>query len=117
VVWAFVLITVVWGIVTFRVGLLIALQLVLPVLNLNLPITTFGRLRPLHTNAAIFAFAGNAVFATQGLMWRAIDARGNLSYPDFVETSGVRGPSQRHTKQILPGRSNTFARPCGKGRW
>jgi cytochrome c oxidase cbb3-type subunit I/II len=40
-----------------------AVQLALPAMNLGLPFTTFGRLRPLHTNAAIFAFGGNAIFA------------------------------------------------------
>ena len=45
------------------VGIVIALELVLPTLGMGLPILAFGRLRPLHTNAAIFAFAGNAVFA------------------------------------------------------
>jgi cytochrome c oxidase cbb3-type subunit I/II len=55
--------TVVWGVVGMTVGVLIALQLVLPQLSLDLPFLTFGRLRPLHTNAAIFAFAGNAFFA------------------------------------------------------
>ena len=60
---AFLLVTILWGVVAFLVGLLIAVQLVLPVMNLGLSFTGFGRLRPLHTNAAIFAFAGNAVFA------------------------------------------------------
>lgn len=59
----FALATLVWGIVAFAVGLLIALQLAAPALNLGLEFTSFGRLRPLHTNAAIFAFAGNAIFA------------------------------------------------------
>ena len=59
----FVIATVLWGLVGTLVGLIIALQLVLPGLNLNLPWLSFGRLRPLHTNAVIFAFAGNAVFA------------------------------------------------------
>ena len=45
------------------VGLLIALQLAFPVFNLGLEYTTFGRMRPLHTNAIIFAFVGNAIFA------------------------------------------------------
>ncbi len=45
------------------VGLLLATQLAAPKMNLGLPFTSFGRLRPLHTNAAIFAFAGNAIFA------------------------------------------------------
>ncbi len=59
----FVLAVVLWGVVAFLVGVIIALQMALPALNLGLPFTSFGRLRPLHTNAAIFAFAGNAVFA------------------------------------------------------
>ncbi len=52
-----------WGLVAMLVGLWLALMLVVPSLNLGLPQLTFGRLRPLHTNAAIFAFAGNAIFA------------------------------------------------------
>ena len=60
---SFVMATVLWGVVGMLVGLIIALQLVVPTLNLDLPWLTFGRLRPLHTNAVIFAFAGNAVFA------------------------------------------------------
>jgi cytochrome c oxidase cbb3-type subunit 1 len=53
-----------WGIVAFLVGVVIALQLAFPVLNLGLEWTTFGRLRPVHTSAAIFAFGGNALLAT-----------------------------------------------------
>jgi len=60
---AFLMITVLWGVVSLLVGLIIALELVVPALSLGLPYLSFGRLRPLHTNAAIFAFAGNAVFA------------------------------------------------------
>jgi cytochrome c oxidase cbb3-type subunit I/II len=59
---AFAIATVVWGIVGFSAGLLIACQLFWPELNLNLQFTTFGRLRPLHTNAVIFAFVGNGMF-------------------------------------------------------
>jgi cytochrome c oxidase cbb3-type subunit I/II len=59
----FTLATIIWGLVATLVGLLLALQLAVPALSFGLPQTTFGRLRPLHTNAAIFAFAGNAVFA------------------------------------------------------
>src|SRR5689334_10611825 len=58
----FVTATIVWGAVGMLVGLWCALQLALPDLNFG-PYLTFGRLRPLHTNAAIFAFAGNAIFA------------------------------------------------------
>jgi cytochrome c oxidase cbb3-type subunit 1 len=53
-----------WAIVAFLVGVVIALQLAFPALNLGLEWTTFGRLRPVHTSAAIFAFGGNALFAT-----------------------------------------------------
>jgi cytochrome c oxidase cbb3-type subunit I/II len=58
----FLVATFVWGLVGMLVGLVIALQLAYPALNLDLPWTSFGRLRPLHTNAVIFAFAGNAFF-------------------------------------------------------
>ena len=55
--------TVLWGMVAFLVGLIVALELVLPNLSMGLEFLSFGRLRPLHTNAAIFAFAGNSIFA------------------------------------------------------
>ncbi|QDF36613.1 MULTISPECIES: cytochrome-c oxidase, cbb3-type subunit I [Bradyrhizobium] len=53
-----------WGIAGFLVGLLIASQLAWPALNFDLPWTSFGRLRPLHTSAVIFAFGGNVLIAT-----------------------------------------------------
>ncbi len=53
-----------WGIAGFTVGVVIALQLAYPGLNLDLPWTNFGRLRPLHTSAVIFAFGGNVLLAT-----------------------------------------------------
>jgi cytochrome c oxidase cbb3-type subunit I/II len=59
---AFLYATVIWGIVGMTVGLWIALQLVYPALNFGIDFTTYGRLRPLHTNAVIFAFVGNAIF-------------------------------------------------------
>ncbi|MCL6415772.1 cytochrome-c oxidase, cbb3-type subunit I [Aestuariirhabdus sp. Z084] len=59
----FAIMTVIWGIVGMAVGVLIATQLVFPDLNFE-PYLTFGRLRPLHTNAVIFAFGGSALFAT-----------------------------------------------------
>jgi cytochrome c oxidase cbb3-type subunit I/II len=52
-----------FGIIGMLVGLLIALQLVYPSLSFGLEYTTFGRIRPLHTNAVIFAFVGNGIFA------------------------------------------------------
>ncbi len=53
--------TLFWGIIGMLVGVLIAFQLAFPDLNFGIPYTSFGRLRPLHTNAVIFAFVGNAV--------------------------------------------------------
>lgn len=55
--------TIAWGLVGMLVGLIVAVQLFLPEANLGNPYTTFGRIRPLHTNAVIFAFVGNAIFA------------------------------------------------------
>jgi len=60
----FAIMTIVWGIVGMLVGVVIAAQLAWPVLNFDIPWLTFGRLRPLHTNAVIFAFGGSALFAT-----------------------------------------------------
>ena len=54
--------TIVWGVVGMLAGLLASVQLFLPAANFALPITTFGRLRPVHTNAVIFAFVGNGIF-------------------------------------------------------
>jgi cytochrome c oxidase cbb3-type subunit 1 len=60
----FALMTVVWGIVGMLVGVIIAAQLIWPELSFNLPFLSYGRLRPLHTNAVVFAFGGSALFAT-----------------------------------------------------
>jgi len=58
----FAIATVIWGIVGMSAGLLAAIQLYFPDANLNFQFITFGRLRPLHTNAVIFAFVGNGMF-------------------------------------------------------
>ena len=58
----FAIATALWGAVGMLVGLIVALQLVYPALNFDFAPTTFGRLRPLHTNAVIFAFVGNGIF-------------------------------------------------------
>ncbi|MCF7555666.1 cytochrome-c oxidase, cbb3-type subunit I [Pseudomonas petrae] len=60
----FAIMTVVWGIIGMGLGVFIASQIVWPDLNFGLPWTTFGRLRPLHTNLVIFAFGGCALFGT-----------------------------------------------------
>jgi len=58
----FAIATILWGVVGMLVGLLVALQLVDPSFNLGNAYTTFGRARPIHTNAVIFAFVGNGIF-------------------------------------------------------
>ena len=60
----FAVMTIVWGLVGMLVGVIIAAQLAWPALNFDIPWLTYGRLRPLHTNAVIFAFGGSALFAT-----------------------------------------------------
>ena len=60
----FTIMTIVWGIVGMLVGLIIAAELIWPGLSFDLPFLTYSRLRPLHTNAVIFAFGGSALFAT-----------------------------------------------------
>lgn len=68
--------TMIWGLVGMLVGVLIAFQLAFPALNFGIPYTSFGRLRPIHTNAVIFAFVGNAVFAgAYYIMQRVLKAR------------------------------------------
>ncbi|NLJ07831.1 MAG: cytochrome-c oxidase, cbb3-type subunit I [Sphingobacteriales bacterium] len=79
--------TIVWGVVGMLVGILIALQLAFPALNFGIDFLSYGRLRPVHTNAVIFAFVGNAIFA--GLyysMQRLLKARvfnDTLAYINF----------------------------------
>ncbi|RPI13836.1 MAG: cytochrome-c oxidase, cbb3-type subunit I [Ignavibacteriae bacterium] len=58
----FAIATMVWAVVGMLVGVIIAIQLYLPALNLNFQYITYGRIRPLHTNGVIFAFVGNAIF-------------------------------------------------------
>jgi cytochrome c oxidase cbb3-type subunit I len=59
----FTIMTIVWGVVGMLVGVIIAAQLMWPALNFDVPWLSYGRLRPLHTNAVIFAFGGSALFA------------------------------------------------------
>jgi cytochrome c oxidase cbb3-type subunit 1 len=60
----FAVMTLIWGIVGMLVGVIIAAQLIWPALSFDIPWLSYGRLRPLHTNAVIFAFGGSALFAT-----------------------------------------------------
>ena len=75
-----VIATLFWGIAGFLVGLFIALQLTFPVLNLGIEYTSFGRLRPLHTSAVIFAFGGNALIATSYYVVQRT-CRARLAFP------------------------------------
>jgi cytochrome c oxidase cbb3-type subunit 1 len=75
-----VIATVFWGLAGLAVGLLIALQLAFPALNFGLEYTTFGRLRPLHTSAVIFAFGGNALIATSYYVVQRT-SRARLAFP------------------------------------
>tara|TARA_R110000782_G_scaffold167129_3_gene259091 strand:- start:10017 stop:11675 length:1659 start_codon:yes stop_codon:yes gene_type:complete len=78
-----VIATVFWGVTGFLVGLVIALQLAFPLLNLDLEWTTFGRLRPLHTSAVIFAFGGNALIATSFYVVQRT-CRARLAFPSLA---------------------------------
>ena len=74
--------TIFWGIVGMSVGLLAAVQLVWPFMNFEFQYSTFGRIRPLHTNAVVFAFVGNAFFmGAYYSMQRLLKAR---MYSDFL---------------------------------
>jgi cytochrome c oxidase cbb3-type subunit I/II len=54
--------TILWGVVGMLAGLLVAVEIYFPAANMGFPMTTFGRVRPVHTNAVIFAFVGNGIF-------------------------------------------------------
>jgi cytochrome c oxidase cbb3-type subunit I/II len=85
----FVYATIFWGIVAFIVGLYIALELAFPALNFGIEYITFGRLRPVHTNAAIFAFVGNGIFAgAYYSMQRLLKTR---MYSDFLSKINMWG--------------------------
>ncbi|MGV3480378.1 MAG: cbb3-type cytochrome c oxidase subunit I, partial [Sphingobium sp.] len=78
-----VIATVFWGLAGFLAGLYIALQLAFPALNLGIEYTSFGRLRPLHTSAVIFAFGGNALIATSFYVVQRT-CRARLAFPTMA---------------------------------
>ena len=78
-----VIATLFWGVAGMAAGLYIALQLAFPALNLNLEYTTFGRLRPLHTSAVVFAFGGNALIATSFYVVQRT-CRARLAFPTLA---------------------------------
>ena len=78
-----VIATVFWGVVGLLAGVAIASQLAWPLLNLHSEFTTFGRLRPLHTSAVIFAFGGNALIATSFYIVQRT-CRARLAFPTLA---------------------------------
>jgi cytochrome c oxidase cbb3-type subunit I len=78
-----VIATLFWGLAGMAAGLFIALQLAFPALNLGFEYTTFGRLRPLHTSAVIFAFGGNALIATSYYVVQRT-CRARLAFPTLA---------------------------------
>lgn len=74
--------TIVWGVVGMLAGLLIAFQLYFPSLSFELPYTTFGRVRPIHTNGIIFAFVGNGIF--MGVYYSLQRLLKTRMYSDFL---------------------------------
>ncbi len=79
-----VIATIFWGIAGFLVGVLIASQLAFPALNFGMDFTSFGRLRPLHTSAVIFAFGGNALIATSFYVVQRT-SRARLAFPGLAK--------------------------------
>ncbi len=78
-----VILTVFWAVVGFSMGVLIALQLSFPALNFGSEFTTFGRLRPLHTSAVVFAFGGTALIATSFYVVQRT-CRARLAFPSLA---------------------------------
>ncbi len=105
--------TLVWALVATLAGLIVALLLVLPTMFGGLQWLSFGRLRPLHTNAAIFAFAGNGIFAaiyysTQRLckarMWSDVLSRLHFwGWQAIIVAAAVTLPHGNHAKQRIRG--------------
>ena len=89
----FAVMSVVWGVVGMLVGVIIAAQLYWPALNFDTPWFTYGRLRPLHTNAVIFAFGGCALFATS-YAGAAIHRSRSISRSPIERASGKTRPSR-----------------------
>jgi cytochrome c oxidase cbb3-type subunit 1 len=83
----FAIMAVVWGVVGMLVGVWIAAQLAWPELNFGIPWLSYGRLRPLHTNAVIFAFGGSAPATT----WSSAPARRRCSCPSWPRSRSGAG--------------------------
>ena len=139
----FAFMTVVWGVVGMLVGVFIAAELAWPELNMGIPWLSYGRLRPLHTNAVIFAFGGSALtdaafqlHERDGTAWRIelppppggmVTARlyrpaeraGAFFARELVERLGtrrqVREPARARRRRQLAGRSPRARRAVADG--
>ena len=93
----FIYATLFWGVVGMSVGLLLAYYFLFPTLTEGVSWLSFGRLRPLHTNAVIFAFVGNAIFAgSYYSMQRLLKAR---MYSDFFKQTQFLGLAANHLRR------------------
>ena len=94
----FTIMTIVWGIVGMLVGVLLAAQLAWPQLNFDVPYLSYGRLRPLHTNAVIFAFGGCALMGTSLYVVQRTCRASLFAHPGLRSSAsgvGRRSSSQR----------------------
>ncbi len=98
-----VMATAFWCVVGLLVGVVIASQLAFPLLNLNLEYTTFGRLRPLHTSAVIFAFGGNALICTSYYVVQRT-CRTRLAFPALARFRQKRRLLRRRWPHVAPER-------------
>ena len=107
----FALMTVVWAIVGMAVGVLLAAQLIWPQLNFDTAWLTYGRLRPLHTNAVIFAFGGSALFTTSYyVVQRTCQTRlfcGPLAAFTFWDGRSSSSPPRSPCRWATPAARNT----------
>src|SRR5690625_2660962 len=91
----FIYATIFWGIVAMAVGLYLALLFIFPNMTENISWLSFGRLRPLHTNAAIFAFVGNTIFA--GVYYSSQRLLKTRMWSDFLSKLNR---SEEHTSEL-----------------
>jgi cytochrome c oxidase cbb3-type subunit 1 len=138
----FSIVTIVWGIVGMTVGVLLAAQLMFPDLTHGVAWLSYGRLRPLHTNAVIFAFGGSALFATSYYVvqrtchtrlfcdrlaaftfwgWQAVIVAAALTLPLGITTSheyARAGMADRHSHHAGVGRlcNRCFSAPSRSAR-
>ena len=100
----FSLMAVVWGVVGMLVGVFIAAQLAWPELNFGIPWLSYGRLRPLHTNAVIFAFGGCALFASSYyVVQRTCQRAAVRAQARVLHLLGLAGGDRRRGHQPAPG--------------